>query len=444
MNALLQLPLLYLTAFKTQRRLLALGAAALATGLVVRPLSTSAASIAALLGLALILLPVATSAGALCRALSAPRTHRFLPYFRFKMLNALWVLTSACTLACFGVVWLLGEGAIGNVSVSHLGPALLVASLSIVLMFIASGSPANLLWAVPLSYLGTAWISENGRTLLAAAGISVGAAAWMGLALLWALFGLGYLQARRISPVGWSRSLGTPSALGITPGDSITRAAAARLHLSNQPRLSAGRGLLAAIVGAVAIAGLFRILEAAGTEAPTSGLLTAAFVLSAFCAAPAHQVAKRSRLLWLKTSDRANVFAACESTALATALGTSILAALLVVDFAALVPATPWTVVLGTISVCLVTALGATYAGLLYLSGPALALGGGFLLCIMGLGASGAVRMAPTLPIAAIVLIGAQGGVALAIRSLAKAKWLQMDWSRSRAPRIASQSLRSG
>lgn len=444
MNALLRLPLLYLTAFKTQRWLLTLGAVALVTSLVVRPLSILLASIAAVAGLALAFLPVATTAGALCRAISAPRTHRFLPYFRLKMLAALWLLTAACTITCVGVAWLLGGGVIADGMLSNLGLGLLVSSLSIVSMFIVSGSPANLLWAIPLAYLGATWASENGAPLLAAADIGVDAAAWSALAILWTLFGLSYLRARHISPVGWSKSFGTPAVLSAGPRISITRAAAASLHLASQPRLSTPLGLLAMIVGAFAIAALLRVLEIVGAEVPAPGLLTAAFVLSVFCSAPAYHVAKRSRVLWLKSADRADVFAACEAEALRTVLWTGSVAALLVVDFAILVPATPWTTVLGMICVCLVTALGAIYAGLLYMSGPrSLSLGAGVVLAVTGLSASAAVRTKPELATAAIVLISAQVIGAVAIRALARARWLRMDWSRLRAPRIASQSLRS-
>ena len=448
MSTIAQLCLLYFTSFRLQRYVTVLGGVVLVFALLIRPFSVTSASVTAVLGAMLLLFPVLTTAGVVLRAASAPRTHRFLPYFRIKMLAAIMLTVAIALLVTYALLWIFHWGGVFWRPVADtFGLTVLCVSVCVLSMFIVSGSPLNLLLTLPLSYALIIWTSQGGLTPWANAGITLSFAAATLCAILWTAFGAWYLRVRHIAPVGWLRPLSGPDMLYSDPNGEVPRPSAVSIYLAGRKAWRPSYRLLTMAAGAIAAVGILWAFERVrALEVPVSTFVTAPLTIMFFSFVRANQIARRSRALWLRSAGlRVGVFRVCEMEALRDVLWNAALAGLLIGGFALLLPATQWSVLSWTLMLCLVTGLFVMYLGLMYVRGlRALDITVATLLVLSAFVALAAITAEPIKPYTVVGVLAFQIVGALAARTIAQRRWQRIDWSRLRPARMPSQALRTG
>ena len=448
MSTIAQLCLLYFTSFRLQRYVTTAGAVVLVLALLIRPLSVPFASVAAVTGAMLLLFPVLTTTGVVFRAASAPRTHRFLPYFRIKMLAAITLTIAIVLLATCVLLWIFHWGGVFWQPVAdNLGLMVLGVSVLVLSMFILSGSPLNLLLTLPLSYALIIWTSQGAPTPWSNTRITLSFAAATLCAIVWIVFGAWYLRVRQIAPIGWLRPLSGPDMLYSDPNGEVPRPSAVSIYLAGRKAWRPSYRLITIAVVASAVVGVLWAFERVrAIEVSVSTLVTAPITVMFFSFARANQIAKRSRALWLRSAAlRAGVFQTCEMEALRDFLWNAALAAVLVGGFAFLLPATQWAVLSWTLMLCVVTGLFLMYLGLMYVRGlRALDISIATLLVLSAFVALAAIAAEPIKPYTIVGVLAFQIVGALVARTIAHRRWQRIDWSRLRPARTASQALRTG
>jgi hypothetical protein len=447
-STIAQLCLLYFTSFRLQRYLMAAGVVVLVLALFIRPFSVPSASVTALLGAMLLLFPVLTTAGVVLRATSAPRTHRFLPYFRIKMLAAITLTIAIALVVTYALLWIFHWGGVFWQPVADtFWLTVLCVSVPVLSMFIVSGSPLNLLLTLPLSYALLVWTSQGAPTPWTNVGVNLSFAAATLCAIAWTVFGAWYLRVRQIAPIGWLRPLSGPDMLYSDPNGEVPRLSAVSIYLAGRKAWRPSYRLITIAGVAIAAVGILWAFERVrALEVSVSTFMSAPLTIMFFTYGRANQIAKRSRSLWLRSAElRGGVFRVCEMEALRDFLWNAALAALLIGGFALLLPTTQWSVLSWTLMLCLVTGLFVMYLGLMYVRGlRALDITAATLLVLSAFVAVGAIATTPIRPYIVVGVLGFQIVGALTARTVALQRWQRIDWLRLRPARMASQALRTG
>ncbi|HZF32035.1 MAG TPA: hypothetical protein VE907_23155 [Gammaproteobacteria bacterium] len=430
MRAIARLCWTYGTALPIQRWVGVLALATWALALLAFALSGPPVWALAITATAMYLLATTLAAGYLCRVLSAPRTHRFLPHFRPRMLAAFLIVVALVSTP--GLAFLALPRYPGGNAAAAFG-ILLVLSSTALMTF----SPA---WGVACALL----VGGAATVLGARSMIAVWAASWIAFAI-W------YLRTRDFNRLQWPRALLAGGRLDLRlPTDTtgeFSRSAALMTSLSARYPLRAKHLLprLALLLALVAVASL--LLRRFGLAAPQPfGYLAVGLVIPIATIGPiANQVARRTRLLWLTSGlSRRALFAAMERTVWRGNVPWSFAMFASTFAVAVLVRGLP----AGTFGRLVVLFAGGTifavYLGLAVRRVLALELFvGTALLSSVAVGAWAALGEPPhddwLIGVTALQL-----AAAAACRAVTIASWERLDWLTFRPVRRPSQSVRAG
>jgi hypothetical protein len=441
MNTVLQLLRIAVWHHPVQRALTLAGAALLLVGpfLPVALAPPGSRIPQTFFGASLVMITPILFGGLWWRRLSAPRILSLVPYGRLKLLlaaGAVALVGVGAWLVCYAYAFQVQVPAMyrpgaGDYLVMFVVTAVFATAVSIG-PFIASHSPAAMLAALGL------WLLPGHLLRLAGVGYPADLwqrpAGWAALAAVWVVFGVWYLQARRISPPGWLKA----------GGQVISLARAGRAPRAVTP----GRGLDGLLLGGSTVielalqwfAVVFVLLlvqaliahYADSDPLPVVALLFSTLSLSAVVAgALGFAIAKRSRALWLPAGlDRAALYRRCEGLLLRACAGLALAFGLLfVLLWATLAPHPPWRWQYVLTSLAL-TGLAAAWLGLAQVRRHA-ALDSGVSLVLLAAWLVGTVGplFAPTAHDAWGVLAAEALGVVL-LRELSRRRWAAVDWPR--------------
>lgn len=444
MSAIARLSLTYFSCFPVQRWLTALAAALFVAGLLIPALSEGVQGFESIVAV-LFVLPVVVTAGIAFRALSAPRTYRFTAHFRPKMLGALLLTVALVGLIVAAAVQLWPPAGIkASLTVSFVYIFFWLSAL-VLGTVVTSGSPIRLAFALPVVYAAVVWLSRGGPSQLATAGINPGLAAASASALLWSPFAAWYMRAKRIRPVNWHewhRST-SPALLSWGQNTKRSRDAAIRLYLVGHPGWEAPRKIAVLAAGAIAIPVVFWIIGTGKRIAPPpSLLLSVALVPMLLCLPQATQIARRSRLLWLRIGGaRDGLFRITEEQTRVTYAWSGAFAVLMIGTSAALFPQMHWATVAWLVLLALASGLWATYLGLMRVR-TAGVVDVGAMLALVATGIVAAVLLAlPWGWIGAGTIVGVQVIGASMSRVAAKRRWAQIDWRQFQPVRLRAETL---
>ena len=435
MRAIARLCWTYGTALPIQRWVGVLALAMWALALLAFALSGPPVWVFPVTATAMYLLATALAAGYLCRVLSAPRTHRFLPHFRPRMLAAFLIFIVLVSTPGLALLALPRPPGPGGKAGAALGLLLILSSTALMTFSQAWGVACVLL-------LGGA------TTLLGASSPIAALAVW---AASWTAFAVWYLRTRDFNRLQWPRALLADGKLDLRlPADTagqFSRSAALATCLTARYPLRARHLLprLALLLAIVALASM--LLRRFGLAAPYPfGYLAVGLVIPIATIGPiANQLARRTRLLWLTSGlSRRALFAAMERAvwrsnvpwSFAMFAGTFAVAAL-----ARGLPA-------GTFGRLALLWAGGTifgvYLGLALRRVLALELVvGSALLGSVAVGAWAALGEPPR-DDWLIGVTALQLAVAAACRAVTIASWERLDWLTFRPVRRPSQSVRAG
>lgn len=352
MKAVLSLTRLYFSVFPIQRWLPMISVGVVVLFLVILSLrwgisdyqhTAQGASIMLAIALALSLFPALFTAGPLFRYLSAPPSYRLLPHFRTRMLLSLgvWFLVLFCLPASVAVFIVSSEGV-----VSPIVPiATIFAFISAAFYFcfrVIAPSPRTFVEVVAFVVLLQVLADFEERHQVTDQ-IVVFAAILMAAA--WIVFVVWYLRAGTVSPVerSWDNFGWKGRAFGMRESqvpDDIPRDMAVMAILRGRlPRSLTKSALLGAdisgsLVAAAAFIGTGFLLGAVvshdGVESPFPIEFVIAMAGSIGMTVGTHQMASRSRFLWLLGGiDRLALFRVLEVEALKLAALAVVFVALL-------------------------------------------------------------------------------------------------------------------
>lgn len=466
MNAVLRITMTYFSIVPLQKWLSIAGAILVAVALLLR---TTPFAIAAILGAVFIVLVPAFLGGTSMRYGSSRSTLQLRPGSRWKMLAGALLTVCLMTAICAFTMWAGSKAGLGppsrNPSVApQMTPTLLALALwggfSVLWLasFVASGSG---LWA---ALFGIGFIAMNSSRWepLKALGsppivlVTVGAVCWLVFAF-WYLrvrgvrrpgrtSNMSLLEPREPMGLGENTTGGWYSSLTESRGESRTDALRAYLLGTSSYLGLLMPGLLSALV----ILPLYYLLRrsSAGFLALPVVLLT---ILAGSCGSLTYMVTRRARTLWLRAGfDRAGLFMLSERIALQ---GTALMfvgAAVVLAGFSIAARPDQGDRILVFAMAQLAYAMVLFYFGLSQTRDFSAATVFGYI----GLGLGLIVQMILLLPqttgispIVAPILMGISLLLALMLRSLARARWLSIDWHLTRPPimrREAPDSLIHG
>lgn len=424
MSAVLRVFWLYFTAFPVQRWLTGVGAAIGAVLVVVGLLSSEArigVGLGALTFTIFTAVPALFAGGALLRALSAPRSHQLLPYFRVRALLAAALLVASLVLwfgTAYGVALLGNQGVPAAVLIVY--PFGFITAVFVwVWLFSADWRWWSAFLSLPLC------VVVLGRTGWGASGAgSLVLPVLIGASLAWAAFAAWYLRVRRVRPLmvmpaarkadGWAGQL--------------TREAAMRATVAWDGQPSLTRTLLAAVgrgggTGIVLLIAVLLLPQVDRLPSLTSFIWP--FVSMSLVGGHVGFVVRQSRLLWLKVGGgRDEIWRTIERAAWRTGLTafTVAMSTMLLV-----------TVSLGTSARELILGAALCVSAAMYAGYLALATVPGVRVQVVGYGLMTIVQLAllaradPAVTSIAIVLVTQLLGAVL-LRALAIRRWRQIDW----------------
>jgi hypothetical protein len=431
MSAVLRLCLAYGTAVPIQRWLGAIALLALPLGATALLLGRPDFVVLSLVAIASYLLATSLLTGYLFRELSVPRTHRFLPHYRGRMLTAFLIVLLIVSTPSLLLLALPG-------ALQWPGAVLLLVTNGCVLftflpsLFMAGSLSALAVLLGARSGLAVGVLGASPRVLVVAVWLAV----WLALSI-W------YLRARELRKFSTLFGFGRldPRLFADVSG-AFSRAAAIRTSFTaGYPLRAKHRLLRLAMLAAVAFSAgaLLRLIARVNL---TPGTMTLALTAGIFAPTGADRWARRARLLWLQSGEsRRALFARVERLLWTESLP---LAAAGFLGLAATIgPAELRTDLLGRAALILVTtAAFGFYLGLLLLSPLRGVVAAIPLMATFAVGV-GAVLSAPHGGWVAAVA-AAQAGAALTTRALAVRRWRRADWLSYRPLRLPHQSVRTG
>jgi len=314
MKAVVRVYWTFFTGFPVQRWLGVLGVIVLGLGLVAGLAGSLAGSPLewgtpfGLLGFFIFaLFPAAFAAGGTLRALSAPHSHRLLPFFRVRVLCAvvLFVVTIAVLWYALAA-WLAQAGRPQGVEVAIIYPVGALTAI-VLAMLVFTGQP-NWIWiGLPLLFGFMHWMSAGGPAHLREAGVSLPWIVAVASVGAWVAFAIWYLRARYVRPVLWVTTADParsawPWGAAALPTE-LTRAAAVRVLLAGHvQRPLAQQLLIAAGIGALLclVAPLLQYLPGQQTTTPPFTRFLWPFYAMLIMAFATHPLVRQSRFLWLR------------------------------------------------------------------------------------------------------------------------------------------------
>ncbi|HEX5047486.1 MAG TPA: hypothetical protein VFX89_10220 [Gammaproteobacteria bacterium] len=391
-----------------------------------------------LISLLMYVLATMFAAGYLLRVLSAPRTHRFLPYFRARTLAAFLLIVLAVSLP--GLTFLA--------SPARPGAGLIAAPfffMSFVLFLVFAPAPSIVAGTLVSAAMALVARSEKADALFAGLGIHPAIAVVAVWAAWWAAFAVWYLRTPAIHPYQWPPKVLTSWAESQWSAESageFTRSTAIATSLTTAFALGARRRAVLVLPSVALLAVLTVLLRRPGTPFALGFLLGLA-LMPVFSGPFASRLARRARLLWLASGQsRRELFATTERTFWLRHVPGLVVVVLCAAVWLALAYDVK-AALLGRILLLWATGMPfGIYLGLAAVRGNLLEyVPAGVFVVSVAVGAWAALSEPPRLEWLAAV--GAfQVAAAAGLRAFAILRWRQIDWLAFRPLRSPSQGVR--
>jgi len=377
--------------------------------------------------------------GFLLRRLSSPRTHRFLPHFRSKMLAGL-LSTIVTVLLPWFIVWIIAPA---QAVPSGWGFAFPVAIVSTVVLgtFVMAGSMVRGLLILPALFVVDR-VPVVVPALFADAGVQLPLTIGVLCAATWLAFGIWYWRVPRIAPADWLRPNSRLQHFDslFDKREALTRDKAGGVYLTGRfPKRTLYRLLPAAIV----VPSGFAIGNFWADPLPTPALLLGVPILLLFMnIILANRIARRARLLWLKRGhSRADSFLESERETQRMYFWNAIVTALWLSGLA--YPELQWHALLWAFAFCLTGGAFACYLGLMHTRGfkplDVAAIGA----LTVSVGVAVAAMFLETLPLnTALAVLAFHIAGAWGCRAVSRRRWEQIDWLVFRPLRLPFQGMR--
>lgn len=454
MNAVLRITMTYFSIVPLQKWLSIAGAIVVAVALLLR---TTPFAIAAILGAVFIVLVPAFLGGTSMRYGSSRSTLQLRPGSRWKMLAGALLTVCLMTAICAFTMWAGSKAGLGppgrNPPVApQMTPTLLALALwggfSIfwLVSFVGSGSP---LWAMFFA-IGFVAMSSKSWEPLNTLGSPPIVLASVG-ALCWVVFAFWYLRIRRVRSPRWGSNK-TPLWLGenntggwyraLTESHRDSRAVAVRAYLMGTTSYLGF--LLPSLMSVLVILPLY-YLQRRGNADFLALPVVVLTIFASISGSLSYMVTRRARTLWLRAGlDRTGLFCLSERTALQGAALMFVGAAIVLAGSSIAVRPDQGDRILVFAVAQLAYAMVLFYFGLSQTRDFSAATVLGYI----GLGLGLIVQMILVLPqttgispIVAPILMGISLSLALMLRSLARARWLSIDWHLTRPPIMRREAL---
>lgn len=387
-------------------------------------------------GVALMLVLPLLLGGAWLRMLSAPRQIQLLPHARRRLLTGTLMILLLGTLLWLLAYWLSFRGLPLRYRPGPEGYALMYmltlnfATQCLIAAFVASRGPLwtlvmLLLWAAPHPLLPLLGVQNPAEVLAGPVGVAI-------VAVALAVFSAWYLTARRIGGQGWTRGSVGAAALAASEGEEAARLTS-EVALTRW-LLGSGTPLSMTAQWTLCVAVLVGVQLLFGYDSPPATVAAVAYgTLSCSAlviATVGYGVAARSRPLWLMAGrDRRELFLASERLLLGTAAAILLPFLLIGAVLWGVLPQRPALTPLYLAAAILAPGISAIWFGLALVrrSGVVDVAAGLAILAgwYYGLARPLATGSGPVWASVAALLV-----LAVALRSVAAARWRSLDWPR--------------